>query len=89
MVPLTNSLKHAAACRSEPKFSWGPLVLAQGAGLLQAERDLIVSKRAHKTSLDCHHNQMFTHNQTNMYQSRLPHSFGKTCQRASSFFFFF
>ena len=28
MVPLTNSLKHAAACRSEPKFSWGPLVLA-------------------------------------------------------------
>jgi len=26
MVPLTNSLKHAAACRSEPKFSWGPLV---------------------------------------------------------------
>ena len=28
MVPLTNNLKHAAACRSEPKFSWGPLVLA-------------------------------------------------------------
>ena len=28
MVPLTNSLKHAAACRSEPKFSWGPLVPA-------------------------------------------------------------
>ena len=27
-VPLTNSLKHAAACRSEPKLSWGPLVLA-------------------------------------------------------------
>ena len=30
MVPLPNSLKHAAACRSEPKFSWGPLVLAYG-----------------------------------------------------------
>ena len=29
MVPLTNSLKHAAAYRSEPKFSWGPLVLGQ------------------------------------------------------------
>ena len=47
MVPLTNSLKHAAACRSmpqrakiflgtvgacEPKFSWGPLVLARAQG---------------------------------------------------------
>ena len=32
MVPLTNSLKHAAACRSMPqraKFSWGPLVPAR------------------------------------------------------------
>ena len=39
-VPLTNSLKHAAACRSvpqhaaacrsEPKLSWGPLVLGGG-----------------------------------------------------------
>ena len=26
MVPYTNSLKHAAACHSEPKLSWGPLV---------------------------------------------------------------
>ena len=29
MVPLTNSVKHAAACCGEPKFSWGPLVLGQ------------------------------------------------------------
>ena len=27
MVPSTNSLKHAAACRGEPKFSWGPWCL--------------------------------------------------------------
>ena len=30
LVPLTNSLKHAAACRSEPNFSWGLLVLGCG-----------------------------------------------------------
>ena len=43
MVPLTNSLKHAAACRSmpqhaaacrsEPKLSWGLLVLGGGSTL--------------------------------------------------------